>query len=100
MTTNHLENLDAALIRPGRVDVKEYIGYASEKQMIRMFKRFKEGNGVYSDRDSEEFVKMVTDSVGTDPDKEKNPKPVTLAQVQEILIQLHLNHRCVSPEDS
>lgn len=40
MTTNHPEKLDPALIRPGRVDVKEYLGYASPYQMRQMFLRF------------------------------------------------------------
>ena len=40
MTTNHPEKLDPALIRPGRVDVKEYLGYASRYQIREMFMRF------------------------------------------------------------
>lgn len=40
MTTNHLNRLDPALIRPGRVDVKQEIGYADEGQIERMFRRF------------------------------------------------------------
>jgi mitochondrial chaperone BCS1 len=40
MTTNYLNRLDPALIRPGRVDVKEYVGYCSAHQMELMFKRF------------------------------------------------------------
>lgn len=40
MTTNHLERLDPALIRPGRVDVIHEIGHASASQCRRMFLKF------------------------------------------------------------
>ncbi|CAO3656985.1 unnamed protein product [Mucor hiemalis] len=33
LTTNHVEKLDPALIRPGRVDLKEYLGNATEYQI-------------------------------------------------------------------
>lgn len=44
MTTNHFDRLDPALLRPGRVDVKKFIGLASKNQIIQMFNRFYPGN--------------------------------------------------------
>jgi len=40
MTTNYVDRLDPALIRPGRVDLMQYIGHSTEKQCISMFNRF------------------------------------------------------------
>lgn len=40
MTTNYPEKLDPALTRPGRVDMKVYIGYASNDQLARSFEKF------------------------------------------------------------
>ena len=39
-TTNHPERLDAALIRPGRIDRQVDIGLAERDQMRRLFNRF------------------------------------------------------------
>eukprot|EP00794_Sanderia_malayensis_P004590 gene4590-5193_t len=40
MTTNYLERLDEALVRPGRVDMQEMIGHATKSQLRRTFERF------------------------------------------------------------
>ncbi|KAJ3012645.1 UNVERIFIED_CONTAM: mitochondrial chaperone [Siphonaria sp. JEL0065] len=40
MTTNHIEKLDAALIRPGRVDVKVLFDKATQKQVHDLFIQF------------------------------------------------------------
>ncbi|KNC47393.1 chaperone BCS1 [Thecamonas trahens ATCC 50062] len=40
MTTNHLDRLDPALIRPGRVDYIEYIGHATTPQARKLFTTF------------------------------------------------------------
>lgn len=43
MTTNHIEKLDSALLRPGRADVHVRFDYAKEEQIRRMFQKFYPG---------------------------------------------------------
>lgn len=40
MTTNHIETLDPALIRPGRVDILEEIGYVDTAQVAALCEQF------------------------------------------------------------
>ena len=40
MTTNHVEKLDQALLRPGRIDYRLYLGKASDRQKVELYRRF------------------------------------------------------------
>lgn len=40
LTTNHIQTLDPALLRPGRIDYKLYLGKASEAQKVDLYLRF------------------------------------------------------------
>lgn len=53
MTTNHVEKLDEALLRPGRIDYKLYLGKASDRQKVELYHRFFPES---SDAEAWEFV--------------------------------------------
>jgi chaperone BCS1 len=40
MTTNHIEVLDEALLRPGRIDYRLYLGEATKQQKVDLYCRF------------------------------------------------------------
>lgn len=69
MTTNYIERLDPALIRPGRVDIKAFIGYATEYQAANMFLKFYPKS---SDGAASQFAKKLI----------AFNKPVSSAQIQ------------------
>ena len=52
MTTNHIEKLDSALIRGGRIDISEIIDAPNEKQLIKLWELFK------SKIKKEDFIKI------------------------------------------
>ncbi|KAG2197708.1 hypothetical protein INT47_007942 [Mucor saturninus] len=49
MTTNHIDRLDDALIRPGRIDVRVHFGNATKRQAQELFHKFYPGLPVKSE---------------------------------------------------
>lgn len=86
MTTNHIDRLDPALIRPGRVDVKQYVGHCTRWQLAQMFSRFYPDQ---SQRAAEEFA----DSALSASDK------ISAAQVQGHFM-LHKNDPKIAIENT
>lgn len=82
LTTNHIERLDPALIRPGRVDMIVRIGEATRHQAGEMFHRFygdvdKDGSG------KERFLKKLDDMGLFD---EKVEKRTSAAAIQGLFL--------------
>uniref|UniRef100_A0A0N4Z0X7 Mitochondrial chaperone BCS1 n=1 Tax=Parastrongyloides trichosuri TaxID=131310 RepID=A0A0N4Z0X7_PARTI len=79
MTTNHLNRLDPALIRPGRIDVKEYLGYCTPRMIEQLFDRFYEDKATEENR--KKFVQVVSNFSGE----------ISPAQVQGFLLMFKNN---------
>lgn len=76
MTTNYIDRLDPALIRPGRVDLITYVGYCSEHQLVEMFNRFYK-QAISTNKYAHDFAKAVANS----------KIPVSPAQIQGYFMQ-------------
>jgi chaperone BCS1 len=50
MTTNKIETIDPALLRPGRIDYRLFLGEAAEEQKIELYRRFFPGATVLEAR--------------------------------------------------
>ncbi|CCH46848.1 Mitochondrial chaperone BCS1 [Wickerhamomyces ciferrii] len=72
MTTNHPEKLDPAILRPGRVDYRVYVGDATAHQIERMFLRFYEN-------ETEKAKQFVEKAVALNV-------PVSTAQLQGLFV--------------
>lgn len=71
MTTNYIERLHPALIRPGRVDIRECLGYATPYQIEALFTQFYPGE--------EQLAKAFSSKIGS--------KQVSMAQLQAHFLQ-------------
>lgn len=71
ITSNHPDKLDAALIRPGRVDMRCHFGLAGEEEAREMFRRF------CPDGDEEAFIRATRKSL-----------PLSQAELQSRLLRI------------
>lgn len=82
MTTNHIDRLDPALIRPGRVDLQEYIGDATPAQARRLFLRFYGEDETFSQRN------VATDEEGdglyTGEDGDRQQREMPRSRIEEL----------------
>jgi len=84
MTTNHIERLDPALIRPGRCDRRLEVKKASKSQLKLMYTRFFSG---YVGQDKEEFTEETLDKL-SDLFAAKVPEfEVSMAALQNFFLQ-------------
>ena len=84
MTTNHAENLDPALIRPGRVDLMQLIDDATAEQAKLLFDRFyDEGDGYVTDPE----VRMLSNRLELMVREELNHgRRISMATLQGLFI--------------
>jgi len=86
MTTNHAERLDAALIRPGRVDMKLELGYTNKDINARLFRALFMRDDTLPDRsrqgDEVTLRKLMTEFANKMPEQEFSP-----AEIQSFFLE-------------
>lgn len=79
MTTNHLDRLDPALIRPGRVDLKMVIDDASVSQATRLFRKFYAGSELGGDAALDQLATAFADKMR---ENAMQPARISMAMLQ------------------
>ncbi|KAF8350566.1 BCS1 N terminal-domain-containing protein [Amanita rubescens] len=87
MTTNHLERLDPALIRPGRVDTAELVDDATPEQAKTLFTRFYGGGEIVTDMTDEDVHRLGEELRRIVQDEMQRGRRVSMAALQGLFIR-------------
>lgn len=96
MTTNHVERLDPALIRPGRVDLSVLIDDTVPTQARTLFSRFYGGSDDIEEEELEELGQILGNTVQT---KLQENKRISMAALQGLFIRSNPREAVEACED-
>jgi chaperone BCS1 len=85
MTTNHVEKLDPALIRPGRIDVKFKMTLATQPMIAQMFRHFYSQSSTAHPSTQYSGTSNVANSVETHP--QQHLAPCNIHAMSEVFSQ-------------
>ncbi|KAF8892465.1 BCS1 N terminal-domain-containing protein [Infundibulicybe gibba] len=87
MTTNHVENLDPALIRPGRVDLAQLVDDATPSQARIMFTRFYGGVDGTAGMSEEEVETLAQTLENLVRQESQHGRKISMAALQGLFIR-------------
>lgn len=97
MTTNHIDRVDQAILRPGRVDRRILLDYATRDQARRMFLWFYKDWNVWSPDFETSLSRRLEKAAGQFAELVPEPSRVSPARIQEHLSRFRDDpERCVA----